>query len=714
MAYRAIRLDSGGGLAATFVPAAGMLGVSLVFEGEEYLDQRAGIGAYIEQASTMGLPILYPWANRLARDSWKFDGQQVMIETDAYRIKREENGYPIHGTLAASSLWTVEEAEADEDLGSASVRATLEFGNHPRLLETFPFPHRLELEYRVTGDELSVTTTVTATGDAAVPLAYGFHPYLTLPGGERSRWRVQLPEMVRLETDKRQIPTGNTHLDRASDEPLGDRDLDDTYSGVGEGAQFMVSDEQTAITVRFDRGYPAAQVYSPEGAEFICFEPMKSPVNSLITGRDLASIQPGESDVAEFTIRIGPAPAPASPEGEDAAEEQDEAIVEDEGPDDSAAAIPTAFAATDEPADQPEVDQPEVEDSEIEDSEIEDSEPPDSEPQVDTKFRLDPGRDPVEEVRRVARGRADSAVSGLRASDSATRATAVHTARKDMKKMRAVLRLIRGGMGKKNYRVENERFRDAAGKLSDARDAEVLIGTLESLLDRYPEDGPPLEAFREELDQRRREAAGHGGEDAVERHVTEAADEIAAGREAVSRWKLKTSGWELFEPGLRRSYRDGRRALVEVEHEPSSEAMHEFRKRVKDHWYGMRLLRDAWPAGLEGVADQAGLLSDLLGDYNDLSVLLAEVEARQGDEDLSALGTVATERQAELLAEALPIGRRLYVEQPSAFTARIGAYWSVGGAPDGGVAAGDSADDRPAAGGPAAGDSPTSGSPDQG
>ena len=256
MAYKAIRLDSGGGLAATLVPGAGMVGVSLVFEGEEHLDQRNGIGEYVEHAGTMGLPILYPWANRLARDSWKFDGQPVMIETDAYRVKRDENGYPIHGTLAATPLWEVEEARIDEDLGSASVRATLEFGDHPQLLSTFPFPHRLELEYRVTGDELKVTTTVTPTGELAVPLAYGFHPYLTLPEGERDDWQVRLPEMIRLETDKRHIPTGNTHLDRASDEPLGDRDLDETFSGVAEGAEFSVSDGSTAITVSFDRGYP--------------------------------------------------------------------------------------------------------------------------------------------------------------------------------------------------------------------------------------------------------------------------------------------------------------------------------------------------------------------------------------------------------------------------------------------------------------------------
>jgi galactose mutarotase-like enzyme/CHAD domain-containing protein len=640
MTFKAIRLDSGGGLSATLLPGVGMVAVSLVFADGEYLDQRSGISEYVEHASTMGLPILYPWANRLARDSWKFDGKQVMIETDGYRIKRDENGYPIHGTLAASSLWQVGEAEADEDLGSASVRATLDFGEHPGLLETFPFPHRLELEYRVTGDELKVTTTVTPTGEVAVPLAYGFHPYLTLPGGNRESWRVRLPGMLALETDRRHIPTGNTHLDRASDELLGQRDLDDAFSGVTEGAEFSVSNDETAITMRFDRGYPAAQVFSPAGADFICFEPMKSPVNALITGRDLASVQPGESDIAEFTIRIGPPPgeSPSSP------------------PDPIEEAAPTAIGAT--------------------------ALPPAAGTQTDRRFRLDPGRDPVDEVRRVARGRADSAVSGLREADSDTRAAAVHTARKDMKKMRALLRLVRGGMGKRSYRVENGRFRDAAARLSDARDAEVLAGTLESLMDRYPQDGPSLETLRDQLDQRRREAAGHAGEDEVERQVSEAADEIAAGRDSIDSWKLKASGWELFEPGLRRSYRDGRRALAEVEVEPVPEATHEFRKRVKDHWYAMRLLRDAWPAGLDGVIDEAGLLSDLLGDYNDLSVLRAEIEDGQGDEDFSTLSRVASGRQHELLTAALPIARRLYAERPSAFTARLGAYWSVGGEAD--------------------------------
>ncbi len=503
-----------------------------------------------------------------------------------------------------------------------------------------------------------------------MPLAYGFHPYLTLPDSDRQTWRVRLPEMIRLETDKRHIPTGNTHLDRAVEEPLGERDLDDTFSGVADGSEFTVSDEETEITVRFDRGFTASQVYSPEGAAFICFEPMKAPVNALVTGRDLTSVEPGESDVSEFTIRIGPAESRLDEEVEEDTVEQADGAEGPEG-EPSGAEVTAALVVSEPDGEAPHPEEP-------------DAEGPDREEPVvaDTRYRLDPDRDAADEVRRVARGRVDSAVSSLRQAGPDTRAAAVHTARKDMKKTRAVLRLVRGQIGNKTYRSENQRFRDAARKLSDARDAEVLIGTVDSLIEQYPDDGPSLDGLRADLERRQSEAAGHTGEDSVEAHVSQAADEIAAGAATIDLWKMKTSDWSLFEAGLYRSYRDGRLALkaVDVGQSPESIAMHEFRKRVKDLWYELRLLSGAWPAGMSGPVEEADLLADLLGDYNDLSVLLEEIEGRRrAGEDLSTLTSVAKERQTALLEQALPIARRLYLEKPSAFTSRIGGYWSAGG-----------------------------------
>jgi galactose mutarotase-like enzyme/CHAD domain-containing protein len=645
MAFKAIRLDSGSGLSATFVPGAGMVVVSLTFEGEEFLDQRGGLAEYVESAGTMGIPILYPWANRLARDSWKFGTQPARIDPGAYRVKRDENGLAIHGTLAASSLWEVNEAGTGDDLGSASVRATLDFGAHPELLQTFPFPHRLELDFRLEGRTLNVRTTVTPTAELAVPLAYGFHPYLTLPGSRRADWRLQLPPMLSLETDSRQIPTGITEPAEPFDGPIEQRDYDDSFSAVSEGAVFSVADERRQVTVCFKRGFHAAQVFSPSESNFICFEPMKSPTNALVSGRDLASVEAGQSDIAEFSITIGDAGTTSPPAEQNAHSE---------------APAPTGIPAA-EPA----------------------------------RYRLD-RQDPAASVRRVARGRVDSAVRSLRQGSREDRATAVHTARKDMKKMRSVLRLVRDELGNKAYSQENRRYRDAARLLSATRDSEVLAGTLSSVLDDYPTEGPPVESLVEDLNQRRQQASSQGDSE-IAQALEDAAGRIEDGGRQIPGWPLESSGWQLFEPGLKRCYSAGRKDLKRVEKQlqrnrlPKAEVMHDFRKRVKDLWYAIRLLRDAWPAGLEGPQEEASRLADLLGDYNDLSVLLDEItareEARQAEseraadpapgEDLSVLVETITARQADLLEDSLPRARRLYAEDPTAFTARIGKYWSA-------------------------------------
>ncbi len=658
MAFKAIRLDSGSGLSATFVPGAGMICVSLDFEGQEYLAQRDGLSAYVESGSTMGIPILYPWANRLARDSWKFGPRPARIDPGSYRVRRDENGLAIHGTLAASPFWKIGEASAEDDLTSARVRATLEFGDHPELLATFPFPHRLELEFGLSGQRLSVRTSVTPTGDLAVPLAYGFHPYLTLPDTEREKWQVDLPAMTSLETDSRQIPTGNSAPAEAERFDLADRDLDDAFTGVPDGAQFRVCDDTVQITVTFTRGLNAAQVYAPSDGDFICFEPMKAPTNALISGRDLTSVEPGETDVAEFTIEIGEPVEPASADAEGTEEEPVPAKRHEAITPGAAAGMAAASA------------RPAPESGRL-----------DPETINRARYRLGPG-DPAEEVRRVAGARVDSAVTSLRQVPGGDRADAIHTARKDMKKLRAVLTLVRGELGGKTYRRESARFRDAAKKLSESRDAEVLASTLDSVLPDYPEDAPPLDLLIAELAERRRSGMASAAGDSIEQTIALVADEIEEGGSRIPGWPLGRSDWSLFEAGLARSYRGGRKSLAAVERGASADGLpepgdvHTLRKRVKELWYALRLFEEAWPEGLDGPTSAADDLADTLGDYNDLSVLLDETASRS-EVDYSALTETIRERQADLLGRALPIARRLYAEEPAAFTARIGAYWSA-------------------------------------
>ena len=143
-------------------------------------------------------------------------------------------------------------------------------------------------------------------------------------------------------------------------------------------------------------------------------------------------------------------------------------------------------------------------------------------------------------------------------------------------------------------------------------------------------------------------------------------------------WEFGSEGFDLMRPGLEREYRKGRKALRTVRGDPPAEAVHEWRKRVKDLWYHLRLLHEVWPATMKGAADEAHALSDLLGDHHDLTVLIDDArEQAPDDPGLPELIALAERRQAELLAEALPMGERLYAEKPRLFGRRVARYWAV-------------------------------------
>jgi CHAD domain-containing protein len=290
-------------------------------------------------------------------------------------------------------------------------------------------------------------------------------------------------------------------------------------------------------------------------------------------------------------------------------------------------------------------------------------------------YRLRSKEKPKQGIRRIARGRAEDALEQLERGGEG----AVHEARKDLKKLRSLLRLVRHDIGDRFYRGENMRFRDAGRRLSSARDAEVKLETLDALQERFPEeiDEDAVKGFRSVLKEERVAAA-----DAVQADTGPAAEAVEAiklGRNRITGWKLGTQSWEIVGPGIERSYRRGRRRMKGVRADPSAENVHEWRKRSKDLWYQLRILRDAWPEVLGSTADQVHELSDLLGDHHDLEVLAADARDRRdlfGEaKEARTLAKLAARRQGELLREALDLGTRLYAEKPKAFERRLEAYW---------------------------------------
>jgi galactose mutarotase-like enzyme len=136
-----------------------------------------------------------------------------------------------------------------------------------------------------------------------VPVSFGFHPYLTLPEVAREDWHVQLPVSEHLIADDRGIPTGEREPAEPQSGPLGDRTYDHGYANLGDRPVFVLAGGGRRIDLTFERGYPYAQVYAPEGQPLICFEPMSAPTNALVSG-ELETVQPGGAAHAAFGIAV--------------------------------------------------------------------------------------------------------------------------------------------------------------------------------------------------------------------------------------------------------------------------------------------------------------------------------------------------------------------------------------------------------------------------
>lgn len=293
------------GLEAAFVPGAGMVGCSLLHRGDELLGQRGGLARYVAKRSTMGIPLLHPWANRLAESRFEALGRDVDLDAAAPAPSTDPNGLPIHGLLSAAPGWELLRRETLD--GGGTVSARFDFGTREGLVRAFPFPHEIRLEVTLAGPTLTVATSVEPTTDQPVPVAFGFHPYFRLSGEDRADWEVEIPVRERLPLDERMLPTGDREPANIAPGPLGSRTFDDAYVAPPTGERFTVAGGGRRIEVEFESGFPYAQVYAPADDDVIAIEPMTAPTNALVTGGpELSVAHPDNPYAAVFSVAVTP------------------------------------------------------------------------------------------------------------------------------------------------------------------------------------------------------------------------------------------------------------------------------------------------------------------------------------------------------------------------------------------------------------------------
>lgn len=287
----------------------------------------------------------------------------------------------------------------------------------------------------------------------------------------------------------------------------------------------------------------------------------------------------------------------------------------------------------------------------------------------------------VEAASRVGREQLDKAIAELTTRSAHDPDKAIHNARKAIKRERSLLRLLGGALSRRERRRENAALRDAARRLSGARDAAALVTATDALSNRFAGQLPER-AFTTIREALAGDQDSHTATIDVAARVTATASELDAVRGRSAGWELRRDGWSALDAGLVRAYARGRKALTKARRSRSDDALHGLRKRVKDLWYQSQLLAEVGGPMLAGQAEDAHRLANLLGDDHDLAVL-DETLARSVSVpvDVDGVRDLIAHRRDELQAEAFRLGRRVYAEPPKAFRRRMRRYWRTSHAP---------------------------------
>jgi CHAD domain len=279
------------------------------------------------------------------------------------------------------------------------------------------------------------------------------------------------------------------------------------------------------------------------------------------------------------------------------------------------------------------------------------------------------------QLARIVAREFDKANEQVGGSQIADPAEAVHGARKNVKKIRAVVRLFPRQL-EKGRRSPDRQLKTVGHWLSSLRDADATIEMMQAVRDRYPRlvTPPIFAAVRRGLLARERGAVIRLRPD---RLLPRVARELRRLARSTPRRIRRVGGYAAMRAGMLRSYRRARTAMAGVRATPEDVRFHLWRRRVKDHWYHVRLL-EGLNAHARARARGLKRLETWLGDDHNLVLLRAAIlaaPARFGDERNTAviLGCVA-KYHATLRRRALKLGVRMFAGKPRAFSRSIDSW----------------------------------------
>jgi len=256
----------------------------------------------------------------------------------------------------------------------------------------------------------------------------------------------------------------------------------------------------------------------------------------------------------------------------------------------------------------------------------------------------------------------------------------IHETRKSMKRIRAVLRMIRDEIGYSSYYRENTFYRDLSRKLSEIRNFEVLSKSIKNLQEDLSNTIPPdvFALLEEELGRQRKMVMG--GQAGLTQLLKETAGKIEIARDRIYDFPIRHNDFRAFEGGLSRMYRQGKRDLRDARNNPSPTQLHDLRKRMKYFWYQVEILQPIFPGPMKAYASTLETIAENLGIYHDLQVLqefLSESNIIPDYKVNEALQEACLAKKSMLLYNIWPMADIAYSEKPAAMVKRLASYWKV-------------------------------------
>lgn len=274
------------------------------------------------------------------------------------------------------------------------------------------------------------------------------------------------------------------------------------------------------------------------------------------------------------------------------------------------------------------------------------------------EFRPDDA-DLTHALRRIAGAELDRILAIL--AQGMPAAAGIHDIRKRIKKMRGLFRLLRAGFPEGADEIDI--LRDLAGGLAGVRDAEVMLAAHDGVA------GAGGAGLRQVLQARIEAARGAEAPDPAALH-----DTFADMRARSETWRVRGGNGKVLRKGLTRTLSRGREALDHARDTRDAEAFHDWRKRVKDLWYQLRLLTPVWPDGIDPWCQLADDLGEALGNHHDLVLYVAWLDT-QNDGEVPSLRAAAGIRRAAIEAQALATGQRLFDPDAEDLARLFTALW---------------------------------------